>query len=140
MVRLETVPENRTEPVPVRFTFQYGQIRNVFNCLKTEINKIIYIPVWLDQKPFMNCINPILLHNLHSSMVRLETIFSFLSFILFSIIYIPVWLDQKLAVRRAHITFFGDLHSSMVRLETRKIKKIILGAETFTFQYGQIRN
>ena len=52
MVRLETI----AWVVPVignaTFTFQYGQIRNCFKSKTKTISSKIYIPVWLDQKPF----------------------------------------------------------------------------------------
>ena len=34
------------------FTFQYGQIRNIFDDVFKVIVDKIYIPVWIDQKPY----------------------------------------------------------------------------------------
>ena len=99
------------------FTFQYGQIRNLYiliNLVLSLINlhssmvrleifhrmllvlglKIIYIPVWLDQKFKCRRQYTIFCINLHSSMVRLEIQSIFSSHFVYYI-YIPVWLDQK---------------------------------------------
>ena len=79
---------------------------------------MIYIPVWLDQKPLQLALNNIFGANLHSSMVRLETATVPLLFANALVIYIPVWLDQKL----------------IVPCDYDHLNK------RFTFQYGQIRN
>ena len=104
------------------------------------IIKIIYIPVWLDQKPDWIAKKIAERPNLHSSMVRLETnilkihIWRFFKFTFqygqirniksnlllkqIIIIYIPVWLDQKLVSIAQMVSIAQNLHSSMVRLET----------------------
>ena len=96
MVRLETGDEAFRYRCEEQFTFQYGQIRNAAAEQVQDVQK----------------------SNLHSSMVRLETIAwvvpvignatftfqygqirnsDFSYFIIYrDIIYIPVWLDQKL--------------------------------------------
>ena len=51
MVRLETLARAKSLPEVMPFTFQYGQIRNDEIKKKKEETSIIYIPVWLDQKP-----------------------------------------------------------------------------------------
>ena len=127
-----------------KFTFQYGQIRNKSVFILFDYFYTIYIPVWLDQKPNENIKNQATIKDLHSSMVRLETVdkatptkftlqFTFQygqirnnvysAFQFFSeIIYIPVWLDQKHFYLNIYQSFKKNLHSSMVRLETHIIK------------------
>ena len=80
--------------------------------------KIIYIPVWLDQKHFDDINELIKYINLHSSMVRLETNAIVVRYTKNIIIYIPVWLDQKHSEDFKKKNIDDDLHSSMVRLET----------------------
>ena len=132
--------EKRGQPRKPRFTFQYGQIRNLrllvlvlklishlhSSMVRLEMYKIqnqraqitgIYIPVWLDQK---FGINKIELRHLK--------------------IYIPVWLDQKYLLDYKLLHRQTYLHSSMVRLEMQIYGTFILIYLTFTFQYGQIRN
>ena len=162
MVRLETELLTYKPQVCLKFTFQYGQIRNWHKkLLKIDI-PIIYIPVWLDQKPIYDITMRIVFYDLHSSMVRLETYgdrpslspklkftfqygqirnsSSFLTDTGFVDIYIPVWLDQKLVhIVSLHLSMF-HLHSSMVRLETIDEVYDINNIPAFTFQYGQIRN
>ena len=50
MVRLETKTKRPHYHVILLFTFQYGQIRNLWHMLLEHTNYDIYIPVWLDQK------------------------------------------------------------------------------------------
>ena len=145
-----------------KFTFQYGQIRNKSVFILFDYFYTIYIPVWLDQKPNENIKNQATIKDLHSSMVRLETVdkatptkftlqFTFQygqirnyynrQFICKSkSIYIPVWLDQKLRRLDAKGNGYLHLHSSMVRLETTFILLSSSFLKSFTFQYGQIRN
>ena len=54
MVRLETIQKCWQKGFVHLFTFQYGQIRNKIERKKDEGGKTIYIPVWLDQKLFIN--------------------------------------------------------------------------------------
>ena len=56
----------------IKFTFQYGQIRKSNFSLKNQMELLIYIPVWLDQKERPNFHLEYLQRYLHSSMVRLE--------------------------------------------------------------------
>ena len=59
----------------LRFTFQYGQIRKkMIRCFMIK-EICIYIPVWLDQKENIPPSAVIKIINLHSSMVRLESLF-----------------------------------------------------------------
>ena len=126
--------------VQYKFTFQYGQIRNKLLVSAFNVKSIIYIPVWLDQKPFQyrhirNSVS--YLHSsmvrletnrggtcysnsydLHSSMVRLETLKNVFNFYSLVQIYIPVWLDQKPDTLFQFNLSNPHLHSSMVRLET----------------------
>ena len=55
------------------FTFQYGQIRNCLQKTATYRHYIIYIPVWIDQKPLVPSYYVVYCKDLHSSMDRLET-------------------------------------------------------------------
>ena len=95
-------------------------------------------------------------------MVRLEIIIVFLYFHLLSLftfqygqirnyfislkvssveyIYIPVWLDQKFSNFHKVNFSLANLHSSMVRLEIHPDNELLNVLESFTFQYGQIRN
>ena len=50
MVRLETYRLNKVSTSSYAFTFQYGQIRNELKKQNVLCYKVIYIPVWLDQK------------------------------------------------------------------------------------------
>ena len=50
MVRLETPILSIICFFMYLFTFQYGQIRNVYSKIEIQKIKQIYIPVWLDQK------------------------------------------------------------------------------------------
>ena len=50
MVRLEILKSSLYKLYPTRFTFQYGQIRNLYLADNQDEDKRIYIPVWLDQK------------------------------------------------------------------------------------------
>ena len=140
MVRLETEKGRNIAKNVKKFTFQYGQIRNIYLEKQKRHQSCIYIPVWLDQKPSVIVLVKLIQKNLHSSMVRLETTSPclYLTFkLLFTFqygqirnwcqslrwcqslkIYIPVWLDQKQI--------------------PAEYKNII--TEKFTFQYGQIRN
>ena len=52
MVRLETKAFQTQRNKARSFTFQYGQIRNLLKIRKNKAIIFIYIPVWLDQKPF----------------------------------------------------------------------------------------
>ena len=72
MVRLETLVLIFHELPVYAFTFQYGQIRNIFDYLLKMNYAEIYIPVWLDQKRGV----------MYTDVLKLN-------------IYIPVWLDQK---------------------------------------------
>ena len=74
MVRLETFIANKKENYSILFTFQYGQIRNSSDFLTDTGFVDIYIPVWLDQKQIDDTFVKRGKVNLHSSMVRLETI------------------------------------------------------------------
>ena len=75
MDRLETYQNSSKLDGYLKFIFQYGQIRNFsFKNATKRINRI-YIPVWIDQKPFFTYILSIK-----------------------KIIYIPVWIDQKLTL------------------------------------------
>ena len=117
MDRLETAQQGEGLTITTAFTFQYGQIRNNIQQNVQTVQKNIYIPVWIDQKPAVNIFLISLFCDLHSSMDRLET----------CLIY--------------HNRFFlFDLHSSMDRLETGNSTSIVCNSSAFTFQYGQIRN
>ena len=140
MVRLETSRVMQTMTDRNRFTFQYGQIRNETTLKKILTGKMIYIPVWLDQKLLILQKKKHQKYNLHSSMVRLETVIEYLnesewveftfqygqirnnnqSYTIkpFNLIYIPVWLDQKHKNMELEGRIRKYLHSSMVRLET----------------------
>ena len=72
MVRLEIYDWFRQDKNQIRFTFQYGQIRNLFIFTCYDIFIHIYIPVWLDQKSYFPTSGATPLGYLHSSMVRLE--------------------------------------------------------------------
>ena len=102
----------------MKFTFQYGQIRNLQNLCLLQVFQL----------------------HLHSSMVRLETINSVLIKLYSLKIYIPVWLDQKRYADYRIQRTYSNLHSSMVRLETIWQGLLYLLLCIFTFQYGQIRN
>ena len=52
MVRLEITQGNFVQTAPSVFTFQYGQIRNKNTAQIRKFYRLIYIPVWLDQKYF----------------------------------------------------------------------------------------
>ena len=95
MVRLE-MPYNFNISNPfLLFTFQYGQIRNItYYCIQTK-KKLIYIPVWLDQKSKKAIDFDNGMRHLHSSMVRLEIKRKRALCRGGRKIYIPVWLDQK---------------------------------------------
>ena len=109
---------------------------------KAIIDKSIYIPVWIDQKPIQFRFFYRLFAYLYSSMDRLET-FTYtnehvplVKFIfqygqirndLHTIfqnynyyIYIPVWIDQKLVSLIKLLIQLKNLYSSMDRLETSK--------------------
>ena len=120
MDRLETYNEVAVFNDKYAFTFQYGQIRNSYNKYKELLYRRIYIPVWIDQKPFYGWLG-----NTSKQ------------------IYIPVWIDQKLYLHYLNYYILHNLHSSMDRLETY-IPKIAVGiinkGNRFIFQYGQIRN
>ena len=140
MVRLEISMSFLRIFISIKFTFQYGQIRNTSFCDFVIYTQKIYIPVWLDQKLFYCTLFSNVRKYLHSSMVRLEIIYPvkpsfpsctftfqygqirnyiiFFQFFLKFQIYIPVWLDQKSVV--------------LYRVQLYPLK--------FTFQYGQIRN
>ena len=137
----------------MKFTFQYGQIRNT-DTFKVSANKIlVYIPVWLDQKPdrqytererfneftfqygqirnnIASATIAMIRHGLHSSMVRLETQ-------RFTFQYGQIRNQKYLQLQHARDK---SLHSSMVRLETLFRGLCIIKCLKFTFQYGQIRN
>ena len=51
MDRLETIVIIVELKNQMRFTFQYGQIRNYLRRAYWFIYNEIYIPVWIDQKP-----------------------------------------------------------------------------------------
>ena len=120
MVRLETIFLICSLSSLFSFTFQYGQIRNVFYTLFRKVHKFIYIPVWLDQKlkgmdgdmPF--CLKFTFqygqIRNIPLRVCRPLSL----------PIYIPVWLDQKPIVCPFLVKSLKNLHSSMVRLETCK--------------------
>ena len=117
MVRLEIRIDVARPRLKIKFTFQYGQIRNYWQSYWVSQLLEIYIPVWLDQKSIYSRRIVAKYLDLHSSMVRLEMekfsalfiihmIFTFQygqirnSFQTFgrkrgAKIYIPVWLDQK---------------------------------------------
>ena len=142
MVRLETYEESFYIKLRITFTFQYGQIRNATVPLLFANALVIYIPVWLDQKPKNHILILLNLCYLHSSMVRLETYNTYrnvLNMPIFTFqygqirneickkttkkdlkIYIPVWLDQKRIYLLQESKKDLDLHSSMVRLETQR--------------------
>ena len=101
-----------------RFTFQYGQIRNLYTSYIFSPLSEIYIPVWIDQKP-----------HTYAYAWRLKSAFTFqygqIRNCVFSqhqhnmiMIYIPVWIDQKLDLVSRRRTSYDNLHSSMDRLET----------------------
>ena len=73
MDRLETNVCFVYKKKSMKFTFQYGQIRNYKQRFYTRADTKIYIPVWIDQKLVMSECTDLLV-----------------------IIYIPVWIDQKL--------------------------------------------
>ena len=50
MVRLEIYPLKSLQTLSLKFTFQYGQIRNPEVTVRLSVIVPIYIPVWLDQK------------------------------------------------------------------------------------------
>ena len=50
MDRLETSGELDTLSLLKKFTFQYGQIRNIPPAEFTDPQPEVYIPVWIDQK------------------------------------------------------------------------------------------
>ena len=77
MDRLETKKIDDKLYFTLKFTFQYGQIRNyLFTCKNDNVAKI-YIPVWIDQKLISPVLDNLYISNLHSSMDRLETYFFF---------------------------------------------------------------
>ena len=118
MDRLETTDPPDFYKDNSKFTFKYGQIRNL------KQREYIEVPR----------------QNLHSSMDRLETgvnnyvvainkEFTFQygqirnvqcrqEYKAYFIIYIPVWIDQKLRNVFLFVDGMYDLHSSMDRLET----------------------
>ena len=117
MDRLETFYLNDERVGYGLFTFQYGQIRNRKFKNNLFFYFIIYIPVWIDQKPSDSSSSDDSSDDLHSSMDRLETyiyleIFAPIDLFTFQYgqirnginiynavnsekIYIPVWIDQK---------------------------------------------
>ena len=121
MDRLETFAITIFELSLSSFTFQYGQIRNILVFHLQLLESIIYIPVWIDQKPNRRQSQSYSRTYLHSSMDRLETNISSLktlpipaftfqygqirNLILLNLywgavlIYIPVWIDQKLYIQ-----------------------------------------
>ena len=117
MDRLETLVSSTFGVHVFKFTFQYGQIRNISPPLHYMIQTPIYIPVWIDQK----------LTNITKHRNEL-------------FIYIPVWIDQKLLYKSLAVAFLRHLHSSMDRLETFTPLSNLFYFKLFTFQYGQIRN
>ena len=54
MVRLETCTIKENVDLLMKFTFQYGQIRNKNTAPIRKFYRLIYIPVWLDQKPIID--------------------------------------------------------------------------------------
>ena len=74
MVRLERVFYGGCKEITSIFTFQYGQIRKEAFILLMVAENEIYIPVWLDQKVNYIYLTVLYSPNLHSSMVRLESI------------------------------------------------------------------
>ena len=73
MDRLETRLISRCPPSYDKFTFQYGQIRNLEDTYICNHVVRIYIPVWIDQKLKKKIKKLASIINLHSSMDRLET-------------------------------------------------------------------
>ena len=73
MDRLETKDIKLASKELQLFTFQYGQIRNIYNENVKAETALIYIPVWIDQKQRHDCISNTNHRYLHSSMDRLET-------------------------------------------------------------------
>ena len=78
MVRLETLSNDFVLDKILKFTFQYGQIRNLLTSVLACSLTSIYIPVWLDQKQKKHYYYKYNYFDLHSSMVRLETLSSLL--------------------------------------------------------------
>ena len=50
MDRLETFNFTTDNTIEIKFTFQYGQIRNFYVPAGLIMLTCIYIPVWIDQK------------------------------------------------------------------------------------------
>ena len=117
MDRLETFSFATSSFVAMKFTFQYGQIRNAPSFAEDKLIIRIYIPVWIDQKHMLQLLYKLKKQNLHSSMDRLETINQ---------------LEKEITNKR--FTFqYGQ-----IRNEKAGMNKLL--AVGFTFQYGQIRN
>ena len=73
MVRLERQTGIIPKSILDEFTFQYGQIRKKYTRRFYKVSRIIYIPVWLDQKDLYKFLKDTQQKYLHSSMVRLES-------------------------------------------------------------------
>ena len=117
MDRLETILNVGCGFSIVKFTFQYGQIRNISISHIVFTNREIYIPVWIDQKLNITEYQALLIFNLHSSMDRLETLVS-----LTTEIYHKEFTFQYGQIRNLNATVKSPC------------------CIVFTFQYGQIRN
>ena len=71
--QIRNAVQRRMNDLSKAFTFQYGQIRNITNIKYNKRPTIIYIPVWIDQKPLETEAVAFITTYLHSSMDRLET-------------------------------------------------------------------
>ena len=85
---------------------------------KTKAGTLIYIPVWLDQKPDRQYTERKRFNKFTFQYGQIRNFYKKTYSKYLSEIYIPVWLDQKLDRSRKRIGSYKNLHSSMVRLET----------------------
>ena len=138
MVRfiITTLPSSFS--VHTGFTFQYGQIYYANDSYRAGLERIIYIPIWLDLLCIYLVYIYILKKNLHSNMVRFIIKQHRLCITFLYFIYIPIWLDLLSSIKITQAIQIHYLHSNMVRfiiLFSRSMTATIL---SFTFQYGQI--
>ena len=140
MDRLETNDDNNFGLSLYLFTFQYGQIRNPNNAVEIALLFWIYIPVWIDQKHYLQQHTKCQAEIFTFQYGQIRNVLLFVIFSVLFCIYIPVWIDQKHISTCSVVSSNSYLHSSMDRLETNYRKYKGLNLPIFTFQYGQIRN
>ena len=95
MVRLETIISFASLSKVFKFTFQYGQIRNRAVLSLYNVNKYIYIPVWLDQKQATNLKKWKYIWKFTFQYGQIRNTEQMIIQLQLQNIYIPVWLDQK---------------------------------------------